>query len=84
MIILLHQVTLWLGNYIIEKGTAGLGPLTLSLSLSHYRQDPDHDSSNDRSYHEDEESPNSSESSFKPKAEARPPCSEKSPRHYHA
>ena len=66
MIILLHQVTLWLGNYIIEKGTAGLGPLTLSLSLSHYRQDPDHDSSNDSSYHEDEESPNSSESYFKP------------------
>ena len=47
----------------------------------HYHQDPDHDSSNHRSYHEDEESPNSSESSFKPKAEAKPACLEKSPRH---
>ena len=48
----------------------------------HYHQDPDHDSSNNRSYHEDEESPNSFESSYKPKAEAKPPCLEKSPRHY--
>ena len=46
------------------------------------KKNPDHDSWNDRSYHEDEESPNSSESSFKPKAEAKPPCLEKSPRHY--
>ena len=70
---------MWLGNYIIEKGTAGLGPLTIYIVLfilfflssddthhHHYRQDPDHDSSNDRSCHEDEESPNSSESYFKP------------------
>ena len=55
--------------------------LTMSFSKKRKEKDPDHDSWNDRSYHEDEESPNSSESSFKPKAEAKPPCLEKSPRH---